>query len=289
MQDIRSKFKRQLEITGLILSQNYSGILRSADLAYIFGVEELTIMRDLQHLRSIGIDIHSTKKDGVCINKKLPEPKLLELISQYSSLSQSPAFADKSTKLLVSRLGEKSLANFVILQMAAEKNLIAAIDYEKDNGMLDFGREICPVLVFQSDNYWRVLTCSEGKFKQFHLNKILEARHTERSFAKVPDSILEDVFRFSWKSWVGTDKIDIKLLFSTVWKERILPKQLMTSETFTESADGNFIYETTVNSIDELASWIVSRGKGVKVIEPDELKIRVITLAKETLGNYGID
>ncbi len=289
MQDIRSKFKRQLEITGLILSQNYSGILRSADLAYIFGVEELTIMRDLQHLRSIGIDIHSTKKDGVCINKKLPEPKLLELISQYSSLSQSPAFADKSTKLLVSRLGEKSLANFVILQMAAEKNLIAAIDYEKDNGMLDFGREICPVLVFQSDNYWRVLTCSEGKFKQFHLNKILEARHTERSFAKVPDSILEDVFRFSWKSWVGTDKIDIKLLFSTVWKERILPKQLMTSETFTESADGNFIYETTVNSIDELASWIVSRGKGVKVIEPDELKTRVITLAKETLGNYGID
>lgn len=289
MQDIRSKFKRQLEIVGLILSQNYSGILRSADLSYIFEVEELTIMRDLQQLRSIGIDIHSTKKEGVCINKKLPEPKLLELISQYSSLSQSPAFADKSTKLLVSRLGEKSLANFVILQMAAEKNLVAAIDYEKDNGMLDFGREICPVLVFQSDNYWRVLTCSDGKFKQFHLNKILEARHTERSFSKIPDSILEDVFRFSWKSWVGTDKIDIKLLFSTVWKERILPKQLMTSETFTESADGNFIYETTVNSIDELASWIVSRGSGVKVIEPDELKTRVITLAKETLANYEID
>ncbi|HMQ78765.1 MAG TPA: WYL domain-containing protein [Ignavibacteria bacterium] len=289
MQDIRSKFKRQLEIVGLILSQNYSGILRSADLSYIFEVEELTIMRDLQQLRSIGIDIHSTKKEGVCINKKLPEPKLLELISQYSSLSQSPAFADKSTKLLVSRLGEKSLANFVILQMAAEKNLVAAIDYEKDNGMLDFGREICPVLVFQIDNYWRVLTCSDGKFKQFHLNKILEARHTERSFSKIPDSILEDVFRFSWKSWVGTDKIDIKLLFSTVWKERILPKQLMTSETFTESADGNFIYETTVNSIDELASWIVSRGSGVKVIEPDELKTRVITLAKETLANYEID
>lgn len=289
MQDIRSKFKRQLEIVGLILSQNYSGLLRSADLAYIFEVEELTIMRDLQQLRSIGIDIHSTKKDGVCINKKLHEQKLLELIQQYSSLSQNSAFADKSTKLLVNRLGEKSLANFVILQMAAEKNRIAAIDYEKDNGMLDFGREICPVLVFQSDNYWRVLTCSEGKFKQFHLNKILEARQTERSFPNISDNVLEDVFRFSWKSWVGTDKIDIKLQFSTVWKERILPKQLMTNETFTESEEGNFIYETTVNSLDELASWIVSRGKGVKVIEPDELRTRVISLAKDSLGNYEID
>lgn len=274
---------------GLILSQNYSGLLRSADLAYFFEVEELTIMRDLQQLRSIGIDIHSTKKDGVCINKKLHEQKLLELIQQYSSLSQNSAFADKSTKLLVNRLGEKSLANFVILQMAAEKSRVAAIDYEKDNGMLDFCREICPVLVFQSDNYWRVLTCSDGKFKQFHLNKILEARQTERSFPKISDNVLEDVFRFSWKSWVGTDKIDIKLEFSTVWKERILPKQLMTNESFTEIAGGNFIYETTVNSLDELASWIVSRGKGVKVIEPEELKTRVIALAKDSLGNYEND
>lgn len=289
MQDIRSKFKRQLEIVGLILSQNYPGILRSADLAFIFEVEELTIMRDLQQLRSIGIDIHSTKKEGVCINKKLPEQKLLELIQQYSSLSQSPAFADKSTKLLVNRLGEKSLANFVVLQMAAEKSRVAVIDYEKDNGMLDFGREICPVLVFQSDNYWRVLTCSEGRFKQFHLNKILEARHTERKFPEVPDSILEDVFRFSWKSWVGTDKINIKLLFSTLWKERILPKQLMTHETFTDSGKGNFVYETTVNSLDEVASWIVSRGKGVKVIEPEELKTKVLTLANEALSNYKND
>ncbi len=286
MQDIRNKFKRQLEIVGLILSQNYPGVLRPADLAYIFDVEELTIMRDLQQLRSFGIHIHSIKKEGVCINKKLPEQKLLELIQQYSSLSRSSVFADKPTKLLVSRLGEKSLANFVLLQMAAEMKRIVAIDYEKDNGMLDFGREICPILVFQSDNYWRVLTCSEGKFKQFHLNKILEARHTEKTFPGVPDDILEDVFRFSWKSWVGNERHDITLSFSRIWKERIKPKQLMANETFQESEDGSFIYETTVNSLDELASWIVSRGKGVKVIVPDELKMKVISLAKDTLENY---
>lgn len=176
MQDLQSKLKRQLEIIGLILSQNFSGIVRSADLAYIFNVEELTIMRDLQQLRANGIDIHSTKKHGVCINKKISDKKLQQLIQQYSALSESSSFADKSTRLLVSRLGEKSLANFVILQMAAEQNRSAVIDYEKDNGMLDFAREICPVLVFQNDNYWRVLTCTNGAFKQFHLNKILEAR-----------------------------------------------------------------------------------------------------------------
>lgn len=286
MQDLQSKLKRQLEITGLILSQNYSGIIRSADLAYIFNVEELTIMRDLQQLRANGIDIHSTKKHGVCINKKIGDKKLQQLIQQYSALSESSAFADKSTRLLVNRLGEKSLANFVILQMASEQNRCAVIDYEKDNGMLDFAREICPVLLFQNDNYWRVLTCSDGLFKQFHLNKILEARPAEKKFSPVNEEILDDVFRFSWKSWVGNEKFEIKLLFSKVWKDRLSPKQLMTNESITESANNSYIYETTVNNLEEVASWIVSRGKGVTVLSPEELKNKVINLANDALDNY---
>lgn len=112
MQDLRFKLKRQLEILGIILSQNYPGIIRSADLAYMFEVEELTIMRDLQQLRASGIDVHSTKKHGVCINKRLPDEKLLELIQQYSSLYTSAPFADKSTNLLVNRLGGKIIGKF---------------------------------------------------------------------------------------------------------------------------------------------------------------------------------
>ena len=286
MQDLRFKLKRQLEILGIILSQNYPGIIRSADLAYMFEVEELTIMRDLQQLRASGIDVHSTKKHGVCINKRLPDEKLLELIQQYSSLYTSAPFADKSTNLLVNRLGEKSLANFVILQIACEKNNTVTIDYEKDNGMLDFGREINPLMIFQRENYWRVLTFSGGTFKQFHMNKLLEVRPTNKHFEKIDEEVLEEVFKFSWKSWVGNEKHEIKLSFSKIWKERIKPKQLMANETFHEIEDGSFLYETTVNSLDELASWIVSRGKGVKVIMPEELKLKVIALANESLENY---
>ncbi|MCC6864548.1 MAG: WYL domain-containing protein [Ignavibacteria bacterium] len=286
MQDLRSKLKRQLEITGIILSQNYSGIIRAADLAYIFTVEELTIMRDLQQLRAIGIDIHSTKKHGVCINKKIKNNKLLELIQQYVSLAMYSSVADKPTKLLVNRLGEKSIANIVILQMCAEKNCSAAIDYETENGRLDFGREINPVLVYQNEGYWRVLASENGYFKQFHLNKILEARQTEKEFQKIDPEVLNELFMFSWKSWIGKEKFNVKLQFTQIWKERILPKQMMENEKFTQAGKDEYIYETTVNSLDEIASWIVSRGKGIKVLEPDELKEKVIFLAKQTIENY---
>jgi len=50
--------------------------------------------------------------------------------------------------------------------------------------------------------------------------------------------------------------------------------------------DGSLILEATVNSLREITSWIVSRGKGIVVIEPEELKKNVISIAKGALGNY---
>ena len=132
MLDIRNKLKRQIEILGLCLSQNHPSPLKTFDLADIFNVEELTIKRDLQDIRGYGIDIHSEKKWGVCISGVLSHDKLLELIHQYSALSLSDEIADKSTSLLVSHLGEKSLANLVILQICIEQHRTAIIDYEKE-------------------------------------------------------------------------------------------------------------------------------------------------------------
>ena len=51
-------------------------------------------------------------------------------------------------------------------------------------------------------------------------------------------------------------------------------------EKVTEEADGSIDYETVVNSLNEIASWIVSSGKGVVVLEPESLKRVVIKAAK---------
>jgi predicted DNA-binding transcriptional regulator YafY len=42
-----------------------------------------------------------------------------------------------------------------------------------------------------------------------------------------------------------------------------------------------------VNSLQEVASWAVSRGTGVTVLEPQELREIVVNLAKGALLNYG--
>ncbi|MCX7877800.1 MAG: WYL domain-containing transcriptional regulator [Ignavibacteria bacterium] len=286
MQDIRSKLKRQIEILGLILSQNIEGIVRTFDLADIFNVEELTIRRDMRDLRSFGIMVHSTKRNGVCLTGNLNEDKLSELITQYMALCTTPAFVEKSTSLLIKRLGEKSLANITLLQKCIEENRCALVDYIKETDELEFRQEVCPVLIFQRDNYWRLLAVKNDKIKQYHLNKIVEVRPLDKKFRKISDDRIRDVFRYSWKTWIGDKSIDIKLLLEEKWAKRIKPKQLMDYERFIELDNGSVIYETTVNSLEEVASWIVSRGAGIIVLEPEELKEKVISLARDTLSNY---
>jgi len=50
--------------------------------------------------------------------------------------------------------------------------------------------------------------------------------------------------------------------------------------------DGSIIFEATVNSLNEIADWIVSRGEGIKVLAPDKLKEHVLGLARGILKNY---
>lgn len=285
MIDFKIKFKRQIEILGICLSKNYGGY-SIGEFADIFGVEELTIKRDMNDLRQSGIAIHSSKGRGVGIDQRPSMEKIRELIKQYSALNTSSTFVEKSTALLVTRLKEEALANMVVLQMCIDNNRMAVIDYEKDAGMYEKSVEISPLLIFQTDNYWRLLTLSEGRIKQFIMNKVINARESNKSFKPVSKEKIDDVFKHSFRSWLGEDTYKVKLEFSAYWSDRLMPKQLLDSEKFTQQKDGSMIYEATVNSLDEFAGWVVTRGAGVKVIEPPELKEKVLTLAEGVLKNY---
>ena len=278
--------KRQLEIVGICLSQNYPGHLSTFDLADMFGVEELTIKRDLKDLRSEGIDIHSVRGKGVRLTSNLTDERLRELIQQYTALAISFEAVDKSTGLMVNRLSEKALANIIILEMCIETRTRVLIDYEKESEGVDFRREVAPHRIFQRDNYWRVLAVENGVLKQFHLNKIVDAKATSFQFEPLPDEKIDELFKYSWRSWLGDERYNIKLKLSHLWADRLLPKQLMEHEKITIMKDGAVLYETTVNTLDEIAGWVVSRGSGVTVLEPEELRERVIKLAKESIQNY---
>jgi predicted DNA-binding transcriptional regulator YafY len=283
--DFQSKFKRQIEILGLCLSEEVQKPIRTFDLAQIFNVEELTIKRDLLDLRSYGIDIHSHKKTGVSIDCSIPNEKITSLILHYLSLNQNHYNLDRSTNLLLGKLGYAALSNLVLLQRCIDNTETAKINYNKIGDKIDKGKLIEPLYIIQTEGVWRVIIRSDGKIKQLLFDKILSVKSTGRRFTRGEYNI-SDLVKYSWKSWFGTDKYCIKLWMSAFWAEIVTPRMLAGDQVISKNEDGSVIFQCTVNSLNEIAGWIVSRGEGIKVIEPEALKHKVMELAEGVLRNY---
>lgn len=284
MFELQTKIKRQIEIVGLCLESETT--LKPVDLAVMFHCEELTIKRDLQELRSYGIDIHSVHRKGVCLSSPLDPTKLRALVIQYIGLCTSEHTVDRATSLMVKKLKAAALRNVVRLQRCIENNRVAVVDYQKEEQEIDRGKEICPLQLFQSEGYWRVLAVNEGLIKQYHLNKLLHVKETGRRFTPVPQEVIDGMFRYSFRSWVGSERHVVRIQLSNVWAGRIKPAQLMETQVITENEDGSVVFEATVNSLEEIASWVVSRGEGVKVLEPAALRELVTVRARGALSNY---
>jgi predicted DNA-binding transcriptional regulator YafY len=282
--EFQSKFKRQIEILGLCLSDQFPKSLRTFDLADYFNVEELTIKRDLQDLRSYGINIHSQKKSGVCLTTELTKEKLSDIIIHYIGFNHSDYALDKATSLIVEKKGVDALSCFVTLQLCIDKNESITIDYNKVGSRVE-KKEIEPLLVFQNEVSWRLLAGSEGQMKQYLVDKIVSIKPTGKKFKK-DDYDFSDLLKYSWKTWFGDDKYEVKLWLSAFWAERVNPRMLVENQKITRNKDGSIIFECTVNSLNEIAGWVVARGEGIKVIEPGELKKNVIGLAEGALKNY---
>lgn len=285
MFNFQSKFKRQIEILGLCLSDYLQKPIKISDIADYFQVEILTIKRDLQDLRSYGIDIHSNKKLGICIETELPKEKLIDIILHYVKLNHNDYPLDKSTALLVEKRGVKALSNIVMLQLCIDNSEATKIHYNKMGAEVEEYKEIHPLLILQNEGSWRLLAGSRGKIKQYLVDKIVSVLATGKKFDK-EEYKFSDLFKYSWKSWFGDEKHNVKLWLSPYWAERVTPRMFVVEQKIEKNEDQSIIFECTVNSLGEIASWIISRGKGIKVIEPIELQSLVISLAKDCLSNY---
>ncbi len=284
MKDLKIKIKRQTEILGLVLAN--PGKYQIYDFEDMYDVNDLTIKRDLQELRSLGIDIHSEGKKGINVYSKIPNEVLKGIIPQYIGIAVNQSSYDQATNLIISKLGPKSISTLTQLQICIDQNYLAKLTYQKPEEKSTDERIVEPYCIFQGEKNWRLLANHNGTVKQFLLNNIKSVEKLNKKFKPVTQKQIDQIFSTSFKCWLGDERYKVKLKFLPPWPDRIKPKQLMEMEKVTEEPDGSMIYETVVNSLNEIASWIVSRGEGVVVLEPEKLRTIVIQTAKDVLKNY---
>ncbi len=284
MKDYRLQFKRRFEILGMVLSNNYKYKIEYFE--DLYEVNNLTIKRDLRSLRNLGIAIHSIKGKGIGIFSDINDELLKDLVMHYTGMTVNKNSYDKATNLLVKKLHRKSVSFITVLQRSIENNFCIKIEYKKSEEKKSEVRVIQPYCIFQSDKNWRLLANHEGRTKQFLINKIISLNQLDKKFKQVPRKYIDEIFSTSFKSWLGNERYKVRLKFLPPWPEWVKPRQLMEFQKIIENPDGSIEYETIVNSLKEIAIWIVSRGEGVVVLEPEELKNKVIKIAEGVLKNY---
>jgi len=287
MSDIREKIKRQVELLGMTIDK--PEFYKIVDFEVIFNCNEATIKRDLKELRTLGIDIHSVSRRGVRIENKI-DPKLLnDLINDYMLVNSSGINIEKPTHFLVASKKASALSTLAIIQHCINRNLIVKILYKKPNRKTADLREVAPITIFYGKNEYRLFATEDETYKQFLLSRIESVETTNKKFKPVSKDKVETKFATSLDSWLAEKTYKIKLLLMKDWcKQNKLPL-LVENQTITKNVDGSMLLEAEVSSIIEVSHWVVAQGRGIKVIEPKELKKLVLEIARGVIWNYGSD
>jgi hypothetical protein len=81
----------------------------------------------------------------------------------------------------------------------------------------------------------------------------------------------------------------IKLQLSDFWVRNMKAEPFMHTQNYYKTDHGIHIFEFNVSNPDDLTWWLMKYGKGVTVLEPPELKLKIIELANNILFNYNND
>jgi len=265
---------RQTEILSSVMNNEGKGI---PDFAVEHKVSVITINRDLNRLRKLGIEIFSRKGKLIILND-IPKSVLNLLLSEYLSLKLN---SDIYLQKLEVYSGNVDAAYFQIISAitkAIKENRIIKIEYQRirDNKIKDY--LILPLKIVNNAFNWILqgIKKDETILKTFYLSRILKIELTEETFS--PAQPVETTQK--------PEKIILRF-FPLVINE-ISHKIWFDDFTITKKDDGYLYLETHQPISLKLASWCISWCDKLTIIEPESLKKLINAMIESFVENNEI-
>jgi predicted DNA-binding transcriptional regulator YafY len=106
----------------------------------------------------------------------------------------------------------------------------------------------------------------------------------EKSFPEELKQKAKEVLGSSFGNWISENSIEVKLKFTKDWLASGKDPKLMEYQQTVQEEDGSRIVTLKVNSLEEIARWIVGRGGEVIVLKPNILRDLIIRLANDVIS-----
>lgn len=262
--------KRQVEILSSILSK--PGEYSPVDLELQFNVSKATMERDLQQLRSWGIDVHSIR-GKLHIDKPIPVKRSVELLSLYVSLSASESPYHKSLTLLYTQLKEEAFNIFVTLSRAIERSKAVRFTYVNPETSKEQLRKIYPYGISLLGKRWVLAGYlpDRKEMRHFSMENISAPTMLNETFKPKGDFSLAKFYEDVWGRWKDEKEYAVKIWFDPTLQHLMTTKVWHTHQKIRKQKDGSIIFEARVSGLYEIMNWVLPWGKYARVLEPAAL------------------
>ena len=299
------KIDRMIGILSILLQK---GKITAPELAKMFEVSRRTINRDVESLCKAGIPISTSQgvgggisiMEGYGMDKTILTSKDMQMIlaglrsldsisgsSYYRQLMEkikngSSNFISGRDSILIdlSSWYKDTLAPKIqLIQDAIEERKLLSFHYYAPKR--ESKRVIEPYyLVFKWSSWYVWGWCTQKQdFRLFKLNRMDCLFKTNEAYiaknAPLPDLSTEKIFLF---------EIQVKAIFQKEEKWRLVEE--FGVNCFTENADGTLLFSAGYTDMENLIHWLLTFGDRVQVLEPKEVKDRLIQIAQNMLEQY---
>lgn len=288
-----------------------------------FKTSEKTIQRDLQSIRDflekedteVYVD-YDRSKQGYVLNNDSPRwLKNEEIFAFLKVLIESRAFPKKEMNGIIDKLtslakkedqyiikkmmeNEKNLyvdlyhkKNLIQvlwqLSLAIQKKKIIYIDYKREFDVEPKRRELKPVGILFSEFYFYLIAYSDSNNFEYpiiyRVDRIEHFEETEKTFKKSPFEFKEGDFRKKIQFMYSGNLIKVRFKFSGPSPQAVIDR-LPTAQVIKKEGDA-IIFEAEVFG-KGIKMWLLSQGKHVEILYPEEFKNEFIQEINEMYHIY---
>ena len=300
------KIDRLIGILSVLLQEER---VTAPELAEKFEVSRRTINRDIEDLCKAGIPVCTSQgagggisiMDGYRMDRTLLTSKDMQMIlaglRSLDSVSGSHYYGQLMEKIksgssdfvsgrdsmlidLSSWYKEMIAPKIELIQDAIEERRLLTFRYYAPGG--DSVRTIEPYyLVFKWSSWYVWGWCTARKdFRMFKLNRMDALLKDEAGFdsrkVPIPDLSIQRIF---------PGKIRVKALFTNDSKWRLVEE--FGIHCFTEKEDGTLLFTADYTDQENLLCWLLTFGAKVEVLEPVEVRDKLIRIANNIISQYG--
>lgn len=274
---ITDELLRQIEIAAMVLHkpEHYS----SFDFEKQLQVSIQTVNGDLQKLRNMDIDIHSSS-GKLSVFSALSNETINKLLCTYLSLNQNETINNLS--LIRQKFGESLIYYIVETIKAINNRKLVNLKYKFGTSEELTKVTLLPLSISRIGKTFYILGLTDDdpeKQRQYLLERIynFEFPGIDSNIKDLPD--ISELFKYSWGAYVSSNIKKVELLFTEELGEDLKEKIYIENQKFEKRKDG-YLMTLEVGLSYEFISWVMGFGGEVKIIKPKVLINEVLSRAK---------